>query len=155
MTPEDVAPYPGDALAELAVRARAFLSEPRKPGDPARLRLSDTELVRDGRSREVTIVEVINDNRPFLLDSTLAELTEQGLTPDLVAHPILGVERDASGALVRVVGETTAGGAHPVEVFALTDRLQADLDYVGDWSLRRDVAIIAGTLTVMLHPNAY
>ncbi|TXN48351.1 NAD-glutamate dehydrogenase [Methylobacterium sp. WL7] len=108
VTPEDVAPYPGDALAELAVRARAFLSEPRKPGDPARLRLSDTELVRDGRSREVTIVEVINDNRPFLLDSTLAELTEQGLTPDLVAHPILGVERDASGALVRVVGETTA-----------------------------------------------
>ncbi|MDP1028786.1 exopolysaccharide biosynthesis polyprenyl glycosylphosphotransferase [Sphingomonas sp. KR1UV-12] len=37
----------------------------------------------------------------------------------------------------------------------LTDRLQADLDYVGDWSLRRDVAIMLGTLKVMLHPNAY
>ncbi|MCJ2133154.1 NAD-glutamate dehydrogenase [Methylobacterium sp. J-026] len=108
VTPEDLASYQADALADLAARARAFLADPRRPGDPARMRLSDVDLVRDGRRREMTILEVINDNRPFLLDSTLAELTEQGLSPDLVAHPILGVERDAGGALIRVVGETTA-----------------------------------------------
>ena len=108
VTPEDLASYDAGALADLAARARAFLSEPRRPGDPARLRLSEGEIVRDGRAREMTILEVINDNRPFLLDSTLAELTEQGLSPHLVAHPILGVERDAAGALIRVVGETTA-----------------------------------------------
>ncbi len=108
VTPEDLAPYPADALADLAAKARAFLADPRRPGDPARMRLSDAELVRDGRRREVTILEVVNDNRAFLLDSTLAELTERGLSPDLVAHPILGVERDAGGALIRVVGETTA-----------------------------------------------
>ncbi|MCJ2090659.1 NAD-glutamate dehydrogenase [Methylobacterium sp. E-005] len=108
VTPEDLAPYSADALADLAARARAFLAEPRRPGDPARMRLSEAELVRDGRRREVTILEVINDNRPFLLDSTLAELTERGLSPDLVAHPILGVERDPEGTLIRVVGETTA-----------------------------------------------
>ena len=34
---------------------------------------------------------------PFLLDSTLAELVEQGYEPLLVAHPILAVERDAEG----------------------------------------------------------
>ncbi|MDP4002263.1 NAD-glutamate dehydrogenase [Methylobacterium sp. NEAU K] len=108
VTPEDLAPYPAGALADLAARARALLSEPRKPGDRARVRLSDAEVVRDGRPCEITILQVVNDNRPFLLDSTLAELTEQGLSPDLVAHPILGVERDPDGTLVRVVGETTA-----------------------------------------------
>jgi len=77
--PEDLAPYSADALAEFASRARDFLS-----------------------------LEIINDNRPFLLDSTLAALAAQGLSTDLVAHPILGVERDGNGALVRVVGETTA-----------------------------------------------
>ncbi len=38
---------------------------------------------------------------PFLLDSTLAEIVDQGYEPLLVAHPILAVERDAAGALVR------------------------------------------------------
>ena len=108
VTPEDLASYGAGALAELAGRARSFLSEPRRPGDPARLRLSEGELARDGRAREMTILEVVNDNRPFLLDSTLAELAEQGLSAQLVAHPILGVERDGGGALIRVVGETTA-----------------------------------------------
>ncbi len=45
------------------------------------------------------------------------------------------------------------GNTHRVE--DLTDRLQSDLDYVGEWSLRRDVAIMLRTLKVMLHPNAY
>jgi glutamate dehydrogenase len=106
--PEDLAPYEAEALAGLAARARAFLAEPRRPGEPARIRLSEGGLSRDGRTRETTILEVINDNRAFLLDSTLAELTEQGLSAHLVAHPILGVERDGGGALIRVVGETTA-----------------------------------------------
>ncbi|KQP28248.1 NAD-glutamate dehydrogenase [Methylobacterium sp. Leaf102] len=107
-SPEDLAPYTPDALADLALAARQHLAAPRRAGAPSDLRLSDLTVDRDGRPRELTVVEVVNDNRPFLLDSTLAELTEQGLTPHLVAHPILGVERDADGDLVRVVGETTA-----------------------------------------------
>ncbi len=106
--PEDLAPYAAESLADLAGRAREFLADPRRPGDPARLRLSDETVIREGRPREVTVLEIVNDNRPFLLDSTLAALTAHGLTADLVAHPILGVEREGTGALVRVVGETTA-----------------------------------------------
>ena len=106
--PEDLAPYAAEALAALAEAACAQLAKPRLPGAPAALRLSDVTVQRDGRAHDLTIVEVVNDNRPYLLDSTLAELTEQGLAPLLVAHPILGVERDAAGALLCVVGETTA-----------------------------------------------
>ncbi len=106
--PEDLAPYSAETLADLAGRARDFLAAPRSPGDSARLRLSDETITRDGRTRDATILEIVNDNRPFLLDSTLAALTAHGLTADLVAHPILGVERDGAGALTRVVGETTA-----------------------------------------------
>ncbi|GJE17872.1 NAD-glutamate dehydrogenase [Methylobacterium marchantiae] len=106
--PEDLALYAPQALGSLAIDARRHLAAPRRQGDPAALRLHDVTVERGGRARDLTIVEVINDNRPFLLDSTLAELNRQGLTPLLVAHPILGVERDASGVLIRVVGETTA-----------------------------------------------
>ncbi len=37
----------------------------------------------------------------------------------------------------------------------LTDRLQADLEYLNHWSLQRDVGIVLRTLSVMRHQNAY
>ncbi|MFL0355013.1 sugar transferase [Erythrobacter sp. GH1-10] len=37
----------------------------------------------------------------------------------------------------------------------LTDRLQSDLEYIAGWSLRRDIQIIAKTLWVLRHENAY
>lgn len=37
----------------------------------------------------------------------------------------------------------------------LEDRLQSDIEYVNGWRLWRDVAILLGTLRVLVHPNAY
>ena len=37
----------------------------------------------------------------------------------------------------------------------LTNRLKADLEYVDGWHLGRDLWIIARTLGVMVHPNAF
>jgi lipopolysaccharide/colanic/teichoic acid biosynthesis glycosyltransferase len=38
---------------------------------------------------------------------------------------------------------------------ALTDRLQADLEYIDGWHIGRDLAIIARTIGVLVHPNAF
>jgi glutamate dehydrogenase len=104
---EDLAAYAPQALADLAAGAFDHLKATRKPGSPD-LRLTDAEIERQGRSRDLTVLEVVNDNMPFLLDSTLAEIVDQGYEPVLVAHPILAVERNASGALTRLLGEATA-----------------------------------------------
>jgi lipopolysaccharide/colanic/teichoic acid biosynthesis glycosyltransferase len=37
----------------------------------------------------------------------------------------------------------------------LADRLNADLEYLAGWTIWRDVSILAGTLRVIVHPNAY
>lgn len=105
--PEDVACYSPQSLAELAAVAYEHLKAPRQGGGED-VRLIDLEVERGGRRRDVTVLEIINDNMPFLLDSTLAEIVDDGYEPLLVAHPILAVERDSTGALVRLVGETTA-----------------------------------------------
>ena len=47
------------------------------------------------------MIEIVNDDMPFLVDSVMGELTERGLAVRLVAHPILAVERDKSGKLWR------------------------------------------------------
>lgn len=105
--PEDLASYSPQTLADLAAEAFEHLKASRT-GDGADIRLFDFEIEREGRRQDVSVLEIVNDNMPFLLDSTLAEVVDQGYEPLLVAHPILAVERDSSGALVRLVGEATA-----------------------------------------------
>ncbi|MDF3063501.1 MAG: NAD-glutamate dehydrogenase [Microvirga sp.] len=129
---EDLSPYSAEGLAELAATAYAHLSAPRK-GEGADIRLIDLEVERTGRRRDITAIEVVNANMPFLLDSTLAELVEQGYEPRLVAHPIVGVERDEAGALVRVVGEATA--AAPVGA-RRESFIQVHLDRIDDQAAR-------------------
>src|SRR5277367_621982 len=92
---EDLTRYAPADLERLAASALAHVATPRPAGPD--ICLSDYEFVTDGRVSEVTVLEVVNDNMPFLLDSTLAELDAQGWEPQLVAHPILAVERDLRG----------------------------------------------------------
>ena len=68
---------------------------------------------------------------PFLFDSTMAELAEQGIEVTLVAHPIIAVERDAQGKLLRFYGEALpegAKGARESLIHLHITRLDADAD---------------------------
>jgi glutamate dehydrogenase len=104
---EDLARYAPADLERLAAAALDHVVKPRPAGPD--ICLLDYEFVADGRVNEVTVLEVVNDNMPFLLDSTLAELEAQGWEPQLVAHPIVAVERDLRGTLLRL--EADAGAA--------------------------------------------
>ncbi len=107
---EDLARYTLQDLHQLAESAYRHLAEPRQAGRPD-IRLIDHSAAGSPGPREFTVLEVINDDMPFLLDSTLAELVEQqDVEPALVVHPILAVERNQDGSLRRLVGEA-AGAA--------------------------------------------
>ena len=116
---EDLAQYKPESLKTLARDALARLSAPRRPGR-AEIRLIDP-VSDDPALSAVTIVEVVNDDLPFLLDSTLVELAARGLELRLVAHPILAVQRDSAGRLRRV-GEVAhvdgVPGLHPAQRLA-------------------------------------
>jgi glutamate dehydrogenase len=70
---------------------------------------------------------------PFLLDSTLAEIVDQGYEPRLVAHPILAVERDGEGGLVRLLGEATAASPSQASRESL---IHIHLDFIDDAAAR-------------------
>lgn len=108
VAPEDLERVGKSSLSRLAASAFEHLRKPRKSGTHL-IHTADIDIERAGRRREITVVEVVNDNMPFLLDSTLAELAEQGFEPSLVVHPILAVERDSDGNFERLVGEAPVG----------------------------------------------
>ncbi|MDX2265364.1 MAG: NAD-glutamate dehydrogenase [Hyphomicrobiales bacterium] len=87
-----------DDLARLAGEAFVFLQE-RAPGDIS-IRVYDAES--GGGQRRISVIDIVNDDMPFLLDTVLGELREAGVAVHLVAHPIIAVERDAGGRLVRL-----------------------------------------------------
>jgi NAD-specific glutamate dehydrogenase len=50
-----------------------------------------------------TIVEIVTDDMPFLVDSVRMELNRHGLTVHLIIHPIMRVARDDEGQLLRLL----------------------------------------------------
>ena len=114
--PEDLVRYEARDLATLAEDAWRFLKQ-RRPGTP-KLRCD----ARGGppgaeRIKAISIIEIVNDNMPFLLDSVMGELTERGIEVHLVVHPILTIERDTGGMLVGFRGEAPANGTALRESF--------------------------------------
>src|SRR5215510_6882254 len=95
--PEDVVRYGADDIVALAERAYDFLSE-RTPGTP-KIRCETVALTASGGRKAVSVIEIVNDDMPFLVDSVMGELAERRLDVRLVAHPMFGVKRD-SGKLV-------------------------------------------------------
>ena len=91
VVPEDVARYGPDDLATLAARAYDFMAE-RKPGAP-KIRCETIKLEHSADSNSVTVVEIVNDDMPFLVDSVMGEITERKPEIRLVAHPVFGVRR--------------------------------------------------------------
>src|SRR5436305_14699311 len=83
--PEDLVGYEAAELAALAREAWAFVVT-RKPAAP-KIRF---EQPSDGEHlKSISVIEIVNDDMPFLVDSVMAELTERGLVTRLIVHPIL------------------------------------------------------------------
>jgi glutamate dehydrogenase len=90
---------PADVLG--AVRSGAELAAVRPQGT-AKIRVWTPTREKSGWSTGETahtVVEVVTDDMPFLVDSVTAELTRLGHGIHVVFHPVFAVERDLVGRL--------------------------------------------------------
>ncbi|MDX1433832.1 MAG: NAD-glutamate dehydrogenase [Gammaproteobacteria bacterium] len=96
----DVANLYGAALAHWN------FAHARAPGTP-KLRVYNPQLEQDGWQSTHTIVEIVTDDMPFLVDSVRMALNARGLTTHLVIHPVMRLARDERGRLTRILGAGT------------------------------------------------
>ena len=80
----------------------------RMPGKPV-LRVFDPDLDRHGWVSSHTVVEMVNDDMPFLVDSVTMELSRLGFGIHLLVHPVIPVRRTEAGLLQEVVGNGGEG----------------------------------------------
>ncbi|WP_374440218.1 NAD-glutamate dehydrogenase [Stella sp.] len=157
VAPDEVAAFAAEDLYGAALSLLAFAGR-RAPGT-AEVRVFSPRADADGWSCRHTVVEIVNDDMPFLVDSIAAELQRQELGIHLLVHPVVAVERD--GDRLRAVGSGPARESMMhIEVAALADperreRLRTGLlevladvrRAVADWpAMRQRMVEARGTL---------
>jgi glutamate dehydrogenase len=75
----------------------------RDPGT-AKVRVYNPEFEQHGWQSGHTVVELVSDDMPFLVDSTTMELSAHGAGIHLQIHPVIRVLRDSDGELAAVLG---------------------------------------------------
>ncbi|MBV8989179.1 MAG: NAD-glutamate dehydrogenase, partial [Solirubrobacterales bacterium] len=78
------------------------LAQRRAPGE-AKVRVYNPDLEQHGWQSPHTVVEVVSDDMPFVVDSINIELARNGYGIDLVIHPVIQVRRDDHEKLVDVL----------------------------------------------------
>ncbi len=90
--PDELRARSTETLLEAASRAWELL-QTHKTGTP-KIKISN---LNGGNPR--TIVQIVNDDMPFLVSSVSCELDRMEMSPLLVIHPVLSVRRDMDGTL--------------------------------------------------------
>ena len=138
---------PDETLADLALQTFLLLGE-RQRG-PAQIsvgriqraatgRRADTPHGGQSRERELTVLTVINDDKPFLVSSVMAEIQSRGLRTHLVLHPVHAAKRDASHHLV---------GLEPVtRMPELSDAGNASSEAAAGWRSESVIVVVTEPL---------
>jgi glutamate dehydrogenase len=101
--PDDLQRYRAEELAGIAEQSWSFLLK-RTPG------VTKVGFTSAVSSPGAALLEILNDDMPFLVDSVLGELTERGVDIRLLVHPVFIVDRDKTGKLTAFKGVRKAEG---------------------------------------------
>ncbi|MFP4131040.1 MAG: NAD-glutamate dehydrogenase [Thiohalospira sp.] len=140
MAAEDLAER---SVADLVGAARAhwgLLHRPRRPGE-RHLRVHDPDPEADGWWSPHTVVELVQMDRPFLVDSLRLVLNRHGLAIHWTVHPVVTVERDADGAVV------ATGRGEPEAVVRLEVDRRAGTDHA---ALAAELEAVLATLDAVV-----
>ena len=113
-----------------AVRSHLALAADRPQGT-VKVRLYTPARETDGWSAGGrTVVEIVTDDMPFLVDSVTAALTQADRDIDLVVHPQIVVERDITGALLGIGDAPGHDRTTPIEDGCPESWMHLEIDQV-------------------------
>jgi glutamate dehydrogenase len=146
MTEDEVPMHGADGWAALANDFLDF-ARSRKPGTPS-VRLFNPTLAVHGWESPHTVLQIVNDDMPFLVDSVTMALAERGVGVHVLGHPVVRIARDRNGKLTAVgegaiesmmhleIDRQSAAGAAEIE--QVIRHVLADVRHiVADWPSMR------------------
>ncbi|MEO5765372.1 MAG: NAD-glutamate dehydrogenase, partial [Casimicrobiaceae bacterium] len=107
----------------------------------ARVRVFNPAIEEHGWQSTHTIVEIVNDDMPFLVDSVTMEANRHGLTLHLIMHPIIAVERAADGTLTGLAADNSTSATRESFIRVEVDRV---METAGLDALAADIVRVLG-----------
>ena len=92
-----------------AALAHWKLVQRRRPGE-AKVKVYDPQIDEHAWRSTHTVVEIVTDDMPFLVDSVAMAITRHGSAIHLFIHPVLRVRRDADGRLEELLPDDAPDG---------------------------------------------
>ena len=84
------------------IKSHVALGQSRTPGQSKVQAISPT-LDSQGWQSLHSVVQIVTDDMPFLVDSVSAEISQQGRSIRVVIHPRFWIKRDQQGELVEIL----------------------------------------------------
>ena len=118
------------------------LAQQRAPGE-AKVRVYNPDFEQHGWQSPHTVIEIVSDDMPFIVDSVTMDITRKGFGIHLVIHPVMRIRRDEDGQIVDVLDpDSDNSGAGSESIFhaevgrehdrAVLDRLSRSIENVLD-----------------------
>jgi glutamate dehydrogenase len=104
-----------------AALAHLEFAKVRKPAT-RKLRIFNPSEKQHGYQSAYTIIEMVNDDMPFLVDSVSAAINRHGLAIHMTVHPIFRVKRDGRGRLTSIEEPDSEGGFDESYIRFVVDR---------------------------------
>ena len=109
---DEITAYSASDLATIALSAREFAGQ-KLPGRH-KVRVFNPGDIKNGWDEDISVVQIVNDDMPFLVDSVLSLLGEINAGIRLVLHPIVTLSRKRSGELVGLAEDAAHGAPNVV-----------------------------------------
>lgn len=123
MGEDELAALPQDALAAEVLDALHFVDERGDSG--CAVRVFEPTLAENGYESDGTVVEVVVDDMPFIVDSTVLAVLRTDANIERHQHPLIGAVRDGSGRLTSVEPARSSARTESVQHYVLDRHLDA------------------------------
>lgn len=101
---DDLGSLSEEQLVNITIDAFDYIQT--RPANAHKIRAYDISVnSENGEADTRTVIEVLNDDMPFLVDSIMGEIQDQHLNLFQIMHPIFYTERKSSGEMVALLEE--------------------------------------------------
>ena len=141
--PDELQARGSDHLLAIA-KAHLRLLDQSANSQGARIRVFNPSLAEDGFVSEHSVIQIVHDDMPFLVDSVTMAVNRSGRIAHWIVHPLLVLKQDAQGRLIQTQ-LASANGQHldPVKsfIFVECDRMAHETDRQ---AMARELARVLG-----------
>jgi glutamate dehydrogenase len=131
-SPEDLIGTAAKDIRSAALSHAALAAA--RPQGTAKVRVHTPTVETTGWSSGHTVVEIVTDDMPFLVDSVTSELSRQDRGIHVIIHPVMNVRRDLTGNLLEILApdqdksspDVTVESWIHIEIDRLSPREDAD-----------------------------